>query len=307
MPSCKYVIVICVLLLAFNDRFLAGSDVDQTIRKVQFPSSPGIGQYVPLKKGEPKRLTVKEENAIIAKGVPDAAFNRRRPLSGLVEYTSTYGVSIAIQSDTQGDVNAKLKSLSRLPSEDVRALVCIGQLNADGMKVLSRFTKLQDLMLEASPVLETKEGASLLSQLDVLQYIEIVPSDDRKFGSQSFCKACLTLEQLRYLALPCEKLTDNDVKALAQHNSLERLYLRSTKPVLGRTSLQALNRMNNLRELEVVCTAEITDADIMGFAEIDSLEFLSVGTQATINCRERFQARKPHCKVYFVDLSDDLP
>jgi hypothetical protein len=141
------------------------------------------------------------------------------------------------------------------------------------------------------------EALVAISRCRSLRYLDLTDSSVTEKG----LRAISALENLEYLSLPCEKLTDADVKVLTGHPRLERIYLHSTKPVLGRASLQALNRMQKLRELAIVCTDDITDADVMGFADIPTLELLSIATKAPLTCRERLQARLPDCKIYFLD------
>jgi len=275
------------------------------VKYVTLPSRVGLGYYVPLREGEPNRLTDREGDEFVRRGYPQEP-DRNMPLAGVVKYSKSHGMAISLQSDKHGDINEKLPALRAFDPADVRSLICIGHLNEAGLHDIASLVELRELMIEASDILESPKGSRQVSELMALKYLEIIPGEDRKFGSGSFCRTVISLKKLQFLSMPCEKLTDENVKTLAGHPTLERLYLLSTKPVLGRGSLHALNRMEKLRELAIVCTEDITDTDVMGFAEIRSLELLSIATKAPLTCKERFEARRPDCKLYLIEPFDEL-
>lgn len=281
-----------------------GADGLEVVRTT-LPQYEGLGYYVPLRAGEPKNLTYREGQDPANRRRPPE-LDRTKPLIGFIEYSEAHGVSIVIQDNQHGGVNEKLRQLSGLDPAAVRAFVCMGVINSEGMGVLGTFSQMRDLMIQTSDTLERPEGASLLANLKELECLQVVPRDDQKFGSTKFCEAILSLKKLKYLSMPSEKLTDANVKTLAEHPTLERIWLHATKPVLGRGSLQALNRMPRLRELFIVCTEDITDADVMGFAEIRSLELLRIATEAPLTCLERIKARRPDCEIYFPQPFNEL-
>jgi hypothetical protein len=108
------------------------------------------------------------------------------------------------------------------------------------------------------------------------------------------------------LSIPCEKLTDANVRILAENTSLEIVHLRARRPVHGTNSLLALSKLPRLRELVIGCTDDIRDADIMAFAEIKSFETLSVFTNAPLTCQDRLRQRRPDCEFIFQKPTDKI-
>lgn len=251
------------------------------------------GYYVPLREGEPKHFTRKQAER--QPRTPQE--NRTAPLRGIVEYDKRYGVSIVLSSHAHGTASEKLLALGDVPPEDVRCLIFFGDPYAAAVESIGRFRRLKELMIQASEAWEDEENAKKLAGLAELEQLSVTSLETQRdfhtpiFGSTAFCRAMLKLKRLRSLSMLSDKLTDKDVAILASHPSLESLFLHTNKPLFGSRSLEALQKTANLRELEIQCTDDITDTDVMGFAEKHKLELLGILTQAPITCLDRVRAR----------------
>jgi hypothetical protein len=277
----------------------------ETWKTVDLPGDKLLGRYSVLADGQPLRRSFREDQINRSLGRDDPKLEGGE-LRGRVTYRGGTGLWIALTENDQGSIAYKLNALNAIDPRDIHALAIRTVTDFVSLKEISRFENLRDLTLVVDEVLEGDEGCHLLGQLKKLSYLELYRTDGCIFGSKKFCETVRSLSALKHLSIPCEKLTDANVAILASHPNLERIHLRARRPVLGSHSLQALKNAPRLRELFIVCTDTISDADVMGLADAKALEFFHLVTRAPITCQELLKQRRPDCWFAFDEPSNDI-
>ena len=281
-----------VALTCFGLGLTSTAQDDRLTKTVTLPPDRVLGHYYALPDGRPRRLSLRkaQEEQLAGRKDPELPGG---DLRGVISYERGMGLAIGLADDDQGAIESKLKALRVVDPGDIHWVDISAKVDTACLSLISRYERLRDLTMVVDEDLEGNDACGHLERLKNLTYLNISCRDTCVFGSKRFCTTVLALKRLTYLSIPCEKLTDGDVAMLATHPALEIIYLRSRRPVLGSKSLQALQKMANLRELFVVCTEDVRDVDIMGFAEIKPLETFGIATKAPLTCQARIKDAGP--------------
>jgi hypothetical protein len=287
-----------------NPPLSIGQNVGAT-KTIKLPAAYPLGHFSILSEEMPIRATMKEEREMRRDGryYPKLQGGELR---GTITYPQGSGLWITLAEDEHGTIVDKLKASEVMDHRDIHALSTLTKVDLTCLKHISRFENLRDLTLVVGDDLEGADGSACLTRLKKLRYLYLARENDCVFGSKRVCEAIRVLDRLKYLSIPCEKLTDANIAILGGHPSLEVVYLRSRRPVLGPRSLQVLQKLPRLRELFVVCTDDVRDIDVMAFAEIPTLETLGIATNAPLSCQERISNRRPDCLFSFQEPSSEI-
>ncbi len=293
--------------VALSVALLAGNTHAQSpaFKAVQLPARQLLGHYNIVGVGMPVRGTMKEEQRMRLEG-------RQYPLlpggdlQGTIAYPQGLGLWVTLDKDEHGKLLDKLIVLRATLAKDIHVLLIGDTVDLDCLKVISDFENLRDFASFVDQSVDGDEASPYWQRLNQLTYLNLMLTDSCAFGSTRFCHDLRSLPNLEYLSIPAEKLTDDDVAILAKHPAITRLQLRARRPVHGPKSLRALHSMLNLKELFIVCTAEIGDSDLLPFADIHSLEWLSIATNALLTCQERLPKLRPDSNFYFLEPSNEF-
>jgi hypothetical protein len=273
---------------------------------VELPTRQPLGHYNIVSAGMPARNTVKEEKQMRLEG-------RQYPrlpggeLQGTIAYPQGLGLWVTLGDDGHGKLLDKLNVVRAALGTEIHVLLIGDIVDLDCLKVISEFKNLRDFASIVDQTVGGPEASFYWQRLKELKYLHLALTDSCAFGSTRFCHDMRSLPKLEYLSIPAEKLTDDDVEILANHPPLKRLQLRARQPVHGPKSLRAIQEMMNLKELFIVCTTDIRDADVLPFAEMRSLECLNIATKAPLTCQEPLAKLRPDCEIYFLEPSNELP
>ena len=289
-------------LLALQQRAEAQASAPKT---TSFPKDRIIGYYTIFPKDGPVLKSFRETEESIArdeKTLPPQG----GPLQGQIVYPADASIGLTLDPSDDATIVEKLRALATLDVRDVSFLLIGAPIDRAALEEIERFVNLRHLLITLDENTNADDLASCIARLPRLKYLNVSRQNDCDFGSTQFCQIARSLASLEYLSIPCEKLTDADVRILARNTNLDQVHLRSRKPVLGPASLTALKSLPNLRELWIVCTDAVTDLDVMAFTEVKSLRAISFVTSAHLTCRDTFKQRRPDCWFFLNKPSNEL-
>jgi hypothetical protein len=275
------------------------------VKTCDLPRDRLLGRFIVYPRGDPVPTSTLPKGGVAT--IPaEQPKVQSSELRATISYPLGSGLGIILGDDEHGTAREKLEALAPLESKDVRSLRIATEVDFACLKLIERFENLRELSLVVDEWLDRDPGCASLERLKKLRYLGLSRENSCIFGSTRFCEAICELKELRYLSIPCEKLTDRNVVTLARHPSLSQLYLRSRRPVLGRQALNALSSVRGLSELAIVCTSDISDNDVMKFAAIDTLDILCIATNAQLTCERTFKLRNPNCYFFIQEPSDEV-
>ena len=255
------------------------AQVRDPAKLVQLPAERVLGHYTILPDRSFPRPSLKQRHEELRRGLENPKFQGGE-LRGTISYPASASLGLVLHDDHFGTIVDKVTNLAPLDVNDVYLISASSEVDIPAFQKICQYEQLRDLELVVKPDIDGGAGSKALERLKELRYLSLACVDSCVFGSKRFCEAICSLSHLKYLTIPCEKLSDKDVSILATHPSLEIIYLRSRRPVLGRESLLCSSKTPRLKELFIVCTDDVRDADVVRIAEKPTLEALIVATNA---------------------------
>lgn len=144
----------------------------------------------------------------------------------------------------------------------------------DDLILLKEFPNLQELFLSLN-VNPPVGGMKIIGELHGLTVIHL--SNDNRVGNRVIGEGLKELRHLTNLSaldlVGCD-ITNDDLKEVAQHQSLTKLFLSGNS--LGDAGMKELRALSNLVELDLNYV-KVTDAGLSDLAELKSLQKLELG------------------------------
>lgn len=277
----------------------------QDFREIKIEPSVDVGSYSILGYGDLKRFTHRENAEVLARNVLPRHEPEWQPFHTTIRIPVKRSIMVSI--GTRGDANAKLAALRALEPGDIKSLACLRDISSSASSDIGRFSEMVELVVKPCEAWESPEGARAIAKLQRLKFFHIVSLDEHApapFGSIELIEAILQIKRLRFLEMPCDKLTETQIMRLSAHNYLEKIVLSSEKGIIDRTGLRAFAQMRTLRELRACCSSHIMDSDVLQFAESPNLELIQLRTDASLTCEQEFRRLRPDCQIEIEGFSD---
>ncbi len=265
-----------------------------------------IGTYFVLDRNDRVPLTQNECEQIsnqvnlTGKSSIQESLNKRLKLEGDITLRGNEVVGINLSDEVP--TRLALEALAKNNLNSVHFLHFFSKVDLDCAKILPQFKELRHLSVPASATWESDAGCDVIDSLTNLESVLFEDSGESTvFGNRKLCKSLADHKSLRFLSIPCDAMTNDQVQSLRRSKSLEVLHLRSAKPLFDGPTLVQLSKIKSLRELLIHCNGELTDTDLNSFVETKNLELLGIETTADPQIAATLKGKRPTCRIVVGD------